>query len=49
MKIFGLTEKEKGEGAKVCSKCGKRYDESWEVCLACSGKLVKIDDEVKKE
>ena len=29
---------------KKCPKCGKTYDNSWEVCLSCSEKLVASEE-----
>lgn len=30
---------------KSCPKCGKKYDDSWEICLNCQGALQYIDDD----
>ena len=33
---------------KKCPKCGKTYDDSWEVCLLCTEKLLQLNEDTSK-
>lgn len=36
---------------KICNKCGKQYDDSWDVCLGCNEKLsvMEMTEEQKEQ